>query len=169
MVGSSRISSSGSCIMALAIPNRCFMPSEYVLNLEFLRSQPSSPLAALPPPPRPGCHDSPPPHLAGGLPDAPPGLNPRVWWETLRNGAPRPDEATLSAARDKLRAYEEAHRLMALGGLLPDAVEARRVALIAEAQEDQALREYLVFLAAFPVDVSIFSGWSLPDAPTTLA
>ena len=149
-------------------PGACYVGARWSA-LTFLQAQPGSPLAALPPPPRPGCHDSPPPHLAGGLPDAPPGLNPRVWWETLRDGAPRPDEATLSAARDQLRAFEEAHRLMALGGLLPDAVEARRVALIAEAQEDQALRECLVFLAAFPVDVSIFSGWSLPDAPTTPA
>ena len=132
--------------------------------LDFLRAQPGSPLAALPPPPRPGRHDSPVPHLAGGLPDAPPGLNPRVWWETLRNGAPRPDEATLSAARDKLRAYEEALRLEELGGLLPEALAARRVALIAEALEDQALRACIQFLARFAEHESIFSGWSPPDA-----
>lgn len=32
LVGSSKIKSSGSCRIALAIPRRCFMPREYLLN-----------------------------------------------------------------------------------------------------------------------------------------
>ncbi|MBK7757542.1 MAG: hypothetical protein IPI35_14290 [Deltaproteobacteria bacterium] len=58
-------------------PGACYVGARWSA-LEFLRSQPGSPLAALPPPPRPGRHDSPVPHLAGGLPDAPPGFTPGV-------------------------------------------------------------------------------------------
>jgi hypothetical protein len=53
--------------------------------LTYLQSRSGSPLASLPPPPRPGRHD--PPTLPEGLPPAPAGIPEAAWWRLLAGEA----------------------------------------------------------------------------------